>query len=126
MDFGHEDAVFVHVIRVNVILDADVSPATPLEGEAYGRAVEVIDKAQDVTARFVTAFVAWVRATTRMADLPLSSEVPPLAGPVRAFDLDTGLLLQAGPSIRTVMEGRDPSGKYHLVPTDIDQIIERL
>ncbi len=126
MDFGHEDEVFVHVILVTVTLDAGVSAATPLEGEAVERAVEVIDKAQDVAARFVTVFVAWVRATTRMSDLPLSREVPPLAGPVRAFDVATGLPVRAGPSMRTVMEGRDPAGKYQLAATDMDQIIERI
>ena len=123
MDFGDENAVLVCVILVTITIDADVSATTPLEGQAMTRAVKVLDRARDVAAQVVTAFVGWVRATTRMTDLPLSSEVPPLAGPVRAIDVDAGLPLRAGPSLGTALVGRDPAGKYHLAATDIEQII---
>ncbi len=126
IDWGDEDEVSLYIIRVSVDVEADVSVTAPLEREAFGRAVEAIDWAKDVAERVVTAFVAWVRATTRMTSLPLSSEVPPLAGPVRAIDLDSGLRLGAGPSIRGVAEARDPAGKYRLAVSDVDEIIGRI
>jgi hypothetical protein len=118
--------VLVQVIRVTVIINADVSAATATidNPDALGRAVEAIDRARDVASQVVTAFVAWVRATTRMTDLALSSEVPPLAGPVRAFEVGTGLQFNVGPSTRSVVFARDPAGKYSLTAADWEEIIE--
>lgn len=124
-DWGQDDEVSLHIIRVIVTVDADVSAAMPLKGEVMTRAVEALDKAQDTAAQVVKAVVAWVRATTRMAGLPLSSEVPPQAGPVLAID-EAGERLRTGPSIKTVTTGRDPSGKYRLAPSDLADIIEHV
>lgn len=126
LDWDDPDEVAVFVILVTVTLDADVSAAAPLEGQTMTRAVALIDKAQDVASQVVTAFVSWVRATTRMTALPLSSEVPPLAGPVRTVEVGTGLQVRTGPSVRTVVEARDPAGKYRLGPPDMEQIVKYL
>jgi hypothetical protein len=126
IDWGDQDEVSLHIIRLTVSVDADVSAAAPLEGETVRRAVKAIDEAQEIAAHVIKAFIAWVRATTRMTDLPLSSEVPPLAGPVLAVDTEAGLPFRTGPSVRTVLVARDPAGKYRLAPEDMDQIIDRI
>jgi hypothetical protein len=127
-EVGAWDEVFVHIILVTVIIDAEVSAiaATIENADALNRAVAMMDTALDVASHVVTEFVAWVRATTRMTSLPLSSEVPPLAGPVRAFEVDSGRQLRVGPSHRTVAVARDPAGKYHLTAPDLEQIVERV
>lgn len=127
-DIASLGEVHVQVIRVTVIINADVSAATAKidNPDALGRAVEAIDRARDVASQVVTGFVAWVRATTRLTDLALSSEVPPLAGPVRAFEADTGIQFKVGPSIRSVSVGRDPAGKYSLTAADLEEIVERV
>jgi hypothetical protein len=127
-DVDSLEEVHVQVIRVTVIIDADVSAATVTidNPDALDRAVEAIDRARDVASQVITDFVAWVRATTRLTDLALSSEVPPLAGPVRAFEADTGIQFKVGPSIRSVGVGRDPAGRYRLTVADLTEIIERV
>ncbi len=119
------DEVHVHIMRVAVMLDANTSAATATidNKDALDRAVEAIDKARDVASQVVTDFVAWVRATTRITALALSSEAPPLAGPVRTFDADTGLQFRVGPSMKSVVVGRDPAGKYVLTAADLEEII---
>jgi hypothetical protein len=110
------------------MINADVSAATATidNPDALDCAVEAIDGARDVASRVVTDFVAWVRATTRMTDLTLSNEVPPLAGPVRMFEADTGIQFRVGPSVRSVAVGRDPAGKYSLMAADLEEIIGRV
>jgi hypothetical protein len=124
-DWGDDEQVALHIIRLIVSIEADVSATMPLEGDVMTRAVQAFDKAQDMAAHVVTAFIAWVRATTRLTGLPLSSEVPPLAGPVLGVD-QAGARIRTGPSIKSVAIGRDPSGKYCLALSDLDDIIERV
>jgi hypothetical protein len=80
-DIASLEEVLVQVIRVTVLINADVSAVTATidNPDALSRAVAAIDRAQDVASQVVTGFVAWVRATTRMTDLALSSQVPSLA-----------------------------------------------
>jgi hypothetical protein len=126
IDWGDEGKVSLHVIRVSVNTDGEFSAAMPLEGQTMARAVEMIDRAHEVASRVVAAFVAWVRATTRMTGLSLSSEVPSLAGPVRTIEVGTGLPIRTGPSIRSVSVGRDAAGKYHLDLSDVERFIEQV
>lgn len=128
LDVPGLEEVLVQVIRVTVTINADVSAATATTDnpEALDYAVEAIDRARDVASQVVTGFVAWIRATTRITDLALSSEVPPLAGPVRAFEAETGFQFKVGPSLRSVSVGRDPTGKYSLTVADMEGIIERV
>lgn len=128
LDIPSLEEVLVQVIRVAVTIDADLSPATVTidNPDKLGDAFEAIDRAQDVASQVVTGFVAWIRATTRMTDLALSSEVPPLAGPVRVLEAETGLQIKVGPSLKSVSVGRDPAGKYSLTAADFEEIIERV
>ncbi len=126
IDWGSAGEVSLHVMRVSVNIDGDFSAAMPLEGQTMTHAVEMIDRAQEVASQVVTTFVAWVRATTRMTGLSLSSEVPPLAGPVRTFEVGTDLQVRTGPSVRSVAVGRDPAGKYHLDLSDVERFIEQV
>jgi hypothetical protein len=123
IDWGRDDEVSLYIIRVVVTVESDVTAAMPLKGEVMTGAVQAIDKARDIAARVVTAFVAWVRATTRLAGLPLSNEVPPLAGPVLTID-EAAEPVRTGPSIKTVLTGRDPSGRYRMASPDLEDIIE--
>jgi hypothetical protein len=122
------DETFVQVIRVAVLVGADTSAAAASAGdqEALARAVEAIDKAQEMAVRAITGFVAWVRATTRITGIGVSGEAPPLAGPVRAFESGTGRLFNTGPTIRSIAVGRDPEGQYSLTAADLNKIAERV
>ena len=128
LDIPSLEEVLVQVIRVAVTIDADLSAATVTidNPDKLGDAFEAIDRAQDVASQVVTGFVAWIRATTRMTDLALSSEVPPLAGPVRVMEAETGLPIKVGPSLKSVSVGRDSAGKYSLTAADLEEIIERV
>jgi hypothetical protein len=126
LDWGKGDEVAVYVILVTVEVEADVTTAAPLEGEMLTRASNAVDKARRAGEQVVAAFVAWVRATTRMTELALSSEVPSLAGPARAVDAETGRRLNVGPSLNIVAVARDPAGKYRLAATDMEEIFQRV
>src|SRR6266700_1913769 len=71
LDMASLGEVLLQVIRVTVMINADVTAATATidNPDALDRAVEAIDGARDVASRVVADFVAWVRATTRMTDL---------------------------------------------------------
>jgi hypothetical protein len=82
LDTSSLEEVLVQVIRVTVTTNAAVSAVTATidNPDELGQAVEAIDRARDVASQVVMGFVAWIRATTRITDLALSSEAPPLAG----------------------------------------------
>jgi hypothetical protein len=117
----------VQVIRVTVAATSDVSAeAAAASLEALRQAVKAIDSAREVAERAITEFLAWIRATTRLTGMSLSSEVPPLAGPVRVIEIDTGRLFNTGPSMQAVGESRDPEGKYILIDEDLRHISENI
>lgn len=128
LDFPGLAETLLQVIRVAVVVSADVSAATATakDPEALSRAVEAFDRAQDVAVAVIMDFVAWIRATTRITSTTLSSEVPRLAGPVRAFESDTGRQFSTGPSMRSILVARDPNGKYSLTASDFEQIAEHV
>jgi hypothetical protein len=125
-DIGQGDEAFLYIVRISVTIDAPVSAAkaTIEDREEIGRASAMMDRAREVASHVATEFVAWVRVTTRMTSLLLSSEVPPLAGPVRAFEVESGIPLRVAPPQKTIAYGRDPVGKYHLDATDMVKIAE--
>ena len=123
-DIGQGDEAFLYIVRISVTIDASVSAAkaTIEDSEEIGRASAMMGRARDAASHVATEFVAWVRVTTRMTSLLLSSEVPPLAGPVRAFEVESGLPLRVAPPQKVVAYGRDPAGKYRIDATDIAKI----
>ena len=128
IDVPHFNETLVQVIRVSVLVGGNVSAAADSAGDqgAPARAVEAIDRAQEVALRAITGFIAWIRATTRITGTAVSGEAPPLAGPVRAFEIGTGRSFNTGPSIRSVAVGRDPKGQYSLTAADLSKIAERV
>ena len=125
-DMVHRDEVAVYIVRVAVELDAGASAMEPLEGEAKSRVIAAIDRATAVAEHVMAGLTAWIRSTTRLTDLPLTSDVPPLAGPVRTVDIDSGHPVRIAPSISMVLVGRDPDGKYNLAESDMDRIIDSI
>ena len=124
-DLGQGDEVFLYVIRMTVILNADVSAAdvSIANSQELSKASAMMGRAQKTASHIATEFIAWVRVTTRLTSLLLSSEVPPLAGPVRAFEVQSGHQLHVAPPHTVVAYARDPLDKYRLDATDVRDII---
>jgi hypothetical protein len=93
---------------------------------ALSQAAEVWSRAFNVAAAVVASFLTWVRATTRLTSLALSSDKPQLAGPSRMVEVETGEEVHFGGVQGGVAVMPDPDGKYRLEPGDFAALLGKV